>query len=108
MHDLVAQGYAEQTDGAGGDGGEVREQAEKVLRVQLAAFEGARDVNAAQDVFGEEGGVDGLGLHNVGGVDEVLEKFLVEIPELVEAEGGCLAGGRGVRRCGSEVWGVCC
>ena len=61
MGDFVCSRDAEQGESSGvvvGGIGQVGKEAEQVLRVQLTAVEGARDIDATLNIFGQERRVD--------------------------------------------------
>lgn len=61
MGNFVCSRNAEQRESSGvvvGGIGQVGKEAEQVFRVQLTAIEGARDIDATLNIFGQERGVD--------------------------------------------------
>ena len=61
MENLIRQGHPKQRYLARGSG-KVCEQAKEVFRIQLAAIESTCDIDAAEDVICEEGGIDSFRL----------------------------------------------
>ena len=85
MGQVVIDRHAEEREGVGlAVLGEVGEEAEAVLGVELAALEITGGVDAAEHVLAEDGGVDHLGLGHVVGEREVLEEVIRHGVELVE------------------------
>ena len=68
MGNFVCSRNAEQRESSGvvvGGIGQVGKEAEQVFRVQFTAVEGARDVDATLNIFGQERGVDSFCLQEL-------------------------------------------
>lgn len=98
--------------------GQVGKEAEQVLRVQLTAVEGARDIDATLNIFGQERGVDSFCLQEqmVSTCDsefrsgqphldsvlrgyKVIEKALLQSKELIMREVSVIARNQVLGRC---------
>lgn len=109
MDYLITQRHPQQGDGAVLGSRKVGKKTKEVFRVQFPPFKRPRHIDSSLNIFGKDGGVDGFGDLDVGGIDEVVEEMIVEAPELIEGEiwlgrGGDIGGLSFEERRGS--WGL--
>ena len=60
MSDLIRDRDTQKTETSRGS--QDREQTKEVFGIQLTTVERARDIDTALNIFGQEGGINGLGL----------------------------------------------